>query len=143
MPRLAATKVGIGPDGAEMFRPIIVLTIEISGRSVQGPGLVDSGADGTLVPFEAVAPLGVDFAKLPVGPGGSGVGGHLDLRLCTGVIRWNKVVLMTEFMVAEPGKGPDSVLLGLADFFKLYVPRFHWHKDPPLFDLDPVTKTQY
>lgn len=140
MPRVPATHVGVGPDGADMFRPIIVLTIEVGGVAVQGPGLIDSGADGTLVPFEAVAPLGVDFATLPAGPGGSGVGGHLDARPCKGVIRWGKVVLMTEFMVAEPGKGPDAVLLGLSDFFKLYVPRFHWHKDPPVFDLDPVAR---
>ena len=49
---------------------------------------------------------------------------------------------MDEFTVAEPGKGPDAVLLGRADFFKIYIPRFHWHKDPPVFDLDPVIKSR-
>jgi len=47
---------------------------------------------------------------------------------------------MTNFLVAEPGKGPETVLLGRADFFRLYVPRFHWHKNPPVFDLDPVAR---
>jgi len=47
---------------------------------------------------------------------------------------------MTQFLVAEPGKGPDAVLLGRADFFKLYIARFHWYKDPPVFDLDPVAR---
>jgi hypothetical protein len=55
-------------------------------------------------------------------------------------MRWEKVILMREFMVAEPGKGPDAILLGRADFFQVFVPRFHWHKNPPVFDLDPVTK---
>ena len=139
MPRLSGTNVGTGPDGHPIYRPIIIVTIEVGGRGVSGPGLIDSGADNTLVPFAAVAPLGVDFTKLPAGAGGSGAGGALDIRQCKGVIRWDKIVLMTEFMVAEPGKGPDSVLLGRADFFRLYVPRFHWHKNPPVFDLDPVT----
>jgi hypothetical protein len=142
VPRVPGTHVGVGPDGTEIFRPIIVLTIEIGGRSVQGPGLVDSGADNTLVPWEAVAPMGVDFDALPAGPGGRGPGGSLDVRSCPGVIRWEKVVLMTQFMVAEPGKGPETVLLGRADFFQLFIPRFHWHKTPPVFDLDPVTRAR-
>lgn len=140
MPRLPATRIGVGPDGADIFRPIIIVTIEIGGRAVQGPALVDSGADNTLVPFEAVAPLGIDFMKLPAGAGGSGPGGKLDTRPCKGIMRWERAVLMTDFVVAEPGKGPETVLLGRADFFKLYVPRFHWHKDLPVFDLDPVAR---
>jgi hypothetical protein len=119
-----------------------VVAIEIGTRGVRVPALIDSGADNTLVPAAFVALLGVDFQDLPPGPGGSGAGGTLDARLCQGTIRWEqeKVLLMTQFMVAEPNKGPASVLLGRADFFKLYVPRFHWHKNPPVFDLDPVAR---
>jgi hypothetical protein len=142
VPRLPGTNVGLGPDGLAIYRPYIILSIELTIGSVKGPGLVDSGADNTLVPFEAIEPLGIDFWKLPEGPDGSGPGGSLRTRACQGTIRWDKAVLMTEFMVAEPGKGPDAVLLGRADFFKLYVPRFHWYKDPPVFDLDPVVKTK-
>lgn len=142
MPRLPATNVGTGPDGKPIFRPIIIVSIDIGGRVVRGTAVVDSGADNTLVPFDAVAPLGVDFLKLPPGPGGVGPGGTLDVRLCKGVLRWDKRVLMTEFMVAEPEKGPDAILLGRADFFTLYVVRFQWHKNPPTFDLDPVGKAK-
>jgi len=140
VPRIPGTHIGTGPNGRAVYLPVIILTIEINGASVQGPGLVDSGADNTLVPFEAVAPLGVDFKALPPGPAGHGAGGGLETRPCIGVIRWGKVTLMTEFMVAEPAKGPRQVLLGRDDFFRLYVPRFHWHKDPPVFDLDPVAR---
>jgi hypothetical protein len=89
------------------------VTIEIGGRSIRVPALVDSGADNSLVPEPFVAPLGVDFSRLAVGPGGSGPGGSIDVRPCQGVIRWEseKIILMTTFMVAEPGKGPDTVLL--------------------------------
>ena len=93
-------------------------------------------------PTSAPARMGwTSFATLPPSPGGSGPGGSLDVRPCKGIMRWDaeNAILMTEFLVVEPGKGPDTVLLGRADFFKLYVPRFHWHRDPPVFDLDPVT----
>ena len=142
MPRIPETHAGTGPDGAEIFRPIIIVAIEIGGLVIRVPALVDSGADNTLVPEEFVAPLGVDFRRLAAGPGGVGPGGGLETRLCPGVMRWEKekIVLMTSFMVAEPGKGPETVLLGRADFFRLYVPRFHWHKNPPVFDLDPVAR---
>ena len=142
MPRIPGTHVGTGPDGAEIIRPIIIVAIEIGGRGIRVPALVDSGADNTLVPEPFVAPLGVDFRRLAAGPGGVGPGGGLETRLCQGVMRREKekVVLMTSFMVAEPGKGPETVLLGRADFFRLYVPRFHWHKNPPVFDLDPVAR---
>jgi hypothetical protein len=142
VPRIPGTHVGTGPDGAEIFRPIIIVAIEIGGRGIRVPALVDSGADNTLVPESFVAPLGVDFSKLAAGPGGLGPGGGLATRMCHGLIRWEKekIVLMTDFLVAEPGKGPDTILLGRADFFRLYVPRFHWHKNPPVFDLDPVAR---
>ena len=141
MPRIPATHVGAGPDGADIFRPIIVVSIEVAAIGVRVPAIVDSGADNTLVPFELIRPLGIDFATLPPGPGGSRPGGRLDVRPCKGIMRWDagNAILMTKFLVAEPGKGPDTVLLGRADFFKLYIPRFHWHRDPPVFDLDPVT----
>jgi len=144
VPRIPATHVGVGPDGADVFRPIIIVAIEIGAQWIRVPALVDSGADNTLVPSAFVAPLGVDFATLPAGPGGLGPGGGLDVRPCTGVIRWEreKVVLMTSFLVAEPDKGPDTVLLGRADFFRRYVPRFHWDRDPPVFDLDPVSRSK-
>lgn len=126
----------------DVFRPIIFVEIKVGTRSIRVPALVDSGADNTLVPAPFMAPLGVDFHRLPAGHGGSGPGGNLDVRLCQGTMIWEqgKAVLMTQFMVAEPGKGPDTVLLGRADFFKLYVPRFSWHKSPPSFDLDPVPR---
>ncbi len=140
MPRIPATHVGTGPDGAEIYRPIIIVSIEIGARGVRVPALVDSGADNTLVPYEYIAALGVEFKDLPAGHGGVGPGGALETRQCKGILRWDKekVILMEKFTVAEPGKGPDGILLGRADFFRLYVPRFHWHKDPPVFDLDPV-----
>jgi hypothetical protein len=50
-----------------VFRPIIIVAIDIGAQSIRVPALVDSGADNTLVPAAFIAPLGVDFAKLPAG----------------------------------------------------------------------------
>lgn len=58
MPRIPGTHVGRGPDGAEIFRPITIVAIEIGGLVLRVPALVDSGADNTLVPEPFVAPLG-------------------------------------------------------------------------------------
>jgi len=138
LPRIPATKY-VGPNGAVVYRPVIIVTIEIGGMAARGPAMIDSGADDTLVPAEAIIPLGVDYASLPIAPGGSGAGGGFEIRHSTGLMKWDKVELMRGFKVAEPGK-IDTVLLGRADFFKLYIPRFHWYKDPPVFDLDPATK---
>ena len=103
VPRIPATHVGAGPDGADIFRPLIVVSIELAASRVRVPALVDSGADNTLVAFEWIRPLGVDFATLPPGPGGSGPGGSLDVRPCKGIMRWDagNASLMTEFLVAE------------------------------------------
>jgi hypothetical protein len=140
LPRIPATKY-VGPNGAEIFRPIIVVTIQIGNGTARGPAIVDSGADDTIIPAEAVIPLGVDFSKLPLAPGASGAGGGFEVRMCDGIMRWEKVELLTRLKIAEPGK-IDTVLLGRADFFQLYVPRFHWHKIPPCFDLDPVVRSK-
>lgn len=111
MPRIPATLVGKGPDGAEIFRPIIVVAIEVGPMGVRVPALVDSGADNTLVPFSRVDALGIKWDDLPEGYDGGGAGGGLKTRPCFGLVRWEaeKADLMHTFTVAEPDKGPDTV----------------------------------
>ncbi len=140
MPRLTATHVGDLPDGTRIYRPIILVDIEVGPLGIRVPALLDSGADNTLVPAAFITPLGVDFASLPMGPGGVGPGGRVDVRPCSGAMKWDGATIMTAFMVAEPGKGADTVLLGRADFFARFVVRFNWHRDPPTFDVDPVSR---
>ena len=137
MPHISATKVGT-VGGADIYRPIVIVRIEAGTGAIEGPALVDSGADGTLVPADILVPLGIDFSKLKKGVGGIGVGGGLETRLCKGRILYGKTVICEPtFTVAEPGK-LKSVLLGRSDFFTKFVTRFQWHKIPPAFDVDPV-----
>ncbi|MEX0631044.1 MAG: hypothetical protein WD508_10425 [Chloroflexota bacterium] len=139
MPRIPAQHVGTAPNGVEIYRPIVLIRIEIGGLAVEAPGLVDSGADNTLVPDGYIAALGVAFKDLPILGMGTGPGGGLQTRLCTGRILYNGILVCDSFTVAKTTT-LDSVLLGRADFFTKFVPRFLWHKNPPEFDLDPVSE---
>ncbi len=127
---IPATKVGTGPDGRDSYRPIVIVTIEVRGRQIQGAAMVDSGADNTLVPAEALAPAGIDFESLPEAAIGAGVGGPLATRRCSGTVRYQEWEVCRSFSVAEPGK-LDIILLGRADFFTKFETRFRWHAVPP------------
>jgi hypothetical protein len=139
LPRIPATKVGHS-DGTDIYSPLVVVRIETGNGFVEGPALVDSGADNSVVPAELLVPLGIDFAKLPQGTTGTstGAGGGVETKRCDGrIIYGHTVTSEPTFAVAEPGK-LNVVLLGRGDFFRLFVARFHWDKDPPVFDLDPA-----
>ena len=56
--------------------------------------------------------------------------GGLETRLCSGRILYNGIVVCDSFTVAKT-TSLDAVLLGRADFFTKFVPRFLWHKNPP------------
>ena len=127
-----------------LYRPMIPVTVEISGRTHEFPAMVDSGADRTIVPGEFLPLLGLTFENLPhsetAPTRGTGEAGPGFTRLCIGTIKWGNVVLVRSFQVAPPSTRPPAVCLGREDFFKNYVVRFNWAKDPPEFFLDPVVR---
>jgi hypothetical protein len=137
MPRIEGTKVGIDPGGRVVCRPIVIVQLEANGLGMQGPAIVDSGADTTMVPAEVVAGLGIDYAKLSGGTKGSGVGGPCESRPALLTIRYQSWKLTGEVAIAEPER-LDVVLLGRSDFFQRFVVRFNWFKSPPEFHLDPA-----
>jgi hypothetical protein len=119
-------------------------------RSVDIAGIVDSGADGTLLPL-AVAPyLGLDpAADLRPQPGGSGGAGgtHFPTWATTKTIRGQI------FAVPEPGEPAemfgqpfdlapafaqgDTVLWGRRDFFSYFKITFENHaRFGPIFHLE-------
>jgi predicted aspartyl protease len=137
MPRIEGTKVGIDPLGRVVYRPIVIVQLEANGLGMQGPAIVDSGADTTMIPAEVAAGLGIDYAKLPNGTKGKGAGGVLESRPASLTIRYQSWTLTGEVSIAEP-KHLDVVLLGRSDFFQRFVVRFNWFKSPPEFHLDPA-----
>lgn len=47
-------------------------------------------------------------------------------------------VICEEFEVAPPGSLP-IILLGREEFFTKFRVNFLWHRNPPVFDVDPIT----
>ena len=62
MTRIPATHAGIGPDGAEILRPIIVVAIEIGGRAFVSP-LSRMGMGAPVQYRERMTPI-IDLVQL-------------------------------------------------------------------------------
>lgn len=135
MPRVEGIQVMPG-----VFAPLLIVSIEFSSVVLEGPALIDSGADCTVIPGEILEATAHTFDSLPPHPGTSvGAGGKFETRICQGgTVKWRKWTICDEFQVAAPGTLPWA-LLGRQDFFRLFVVRFQWHRNPPFTDIDPVT----
>lgn len=136
MPRYVAKTLTNPRTGEQTFVPLLPITIVIAGKAVNGYGVIDSGADDVLVPAGLVAPLGVDYDKLPAGTLGMGAGNMtFEARPCVGAINWGNARICDEFKVA-PGGG--FVLLGRKEFFTKYTVKFLWSENPPVYDIDLI-----
>ncbi len=104
------------------------------------PGLLDSGADCAMGPFEFFEGTGVSYESLPETPGKNlGAGGEFEARLCKAKISWEGTVISEEIKVIQAGSKLPFILLGRNDFFAKYTIRFSWHRMPPTIDIDPAT----
>jgi hypothetical protein len=102
--------------------------------------LLDSGADHTILPAEGLAAApGMDWPSIasPIEKG-TGAGGGFATKLVKGEVWWQTWKVCEEFRVAEPGSLPWWGLLGRDDFFRVFVVRFMWHRNPPEIDIDPA-----
>jgi len=141
VPRIEGTKFVIDPGGQVIFRPIVLVAIVLpNGLRGEGPAIIDSGADMTVVPFEAILGAGIDWDKLPPGEMGIGAGGAFERRALQASIFYRTWQICDRVDVAAPGM-LGSILLGREDFFKKFVVRFAWHKTPPELFVDPIVLT--
>ena len=133
MPRIEGQDLGRG-----IPEPVLTITIINGNLATQGPAVVDSGADLTVVPAGIAAVVGIDFSTLPAPTGDSrGAGGSFEARPVRAKIRWRQWDVCDAFQVAEPGS-LDDVLLGREDFFKRFKVSFNWGRTPPILDVDPL-----
>ena len=137
MPRIEGTKVGVDGLGRTVYSPIVFVHLLYGNLGLEVQAVVDSGADTTIVPAEIAAAVGVEWAQLPPGTKGLGVGGTCEMRLVDMTIKYKDWKYSGAVTIAEPKHLP-VVLLGRTDFFRYFVARFHWFKDPPEFHLDPA-----
>lgn len=126
------------PDGTEVYRPKLKVTVSIRKKSVIYPGTVDSGADNTVLSFEMVDRLGVRWTRLTDERDEWGAGGPFKTRWCAdGRIYYDGLLVCQGFRVAEANPDIEPFfLLGRADFFRKFVPLFHWDESPPWFEID-------
>lgn len=121
---------------------MVAIRVELKAGPVgRMMGLMDSGADRTIFPAEALVGAGVVFDQLKPDGVGIGAGGTFETRLCEGSVYFRDWCFATEFQVAEAGH-LQQVLLGRADFFRTFVVRFMWQKAPPEIDIDPIASVK-
>lgn len=137
MPRIEGTRIGVDGLGRTVYSPIIIVSLIRAGIGLDVQAIVDSGADTTVIPAEVAAAVGIEWAKLPAGAKGIGVGGSCEMRQVDMTIRYRGWKYSGPVAIAEPKHLP-VVLLGRTDFFEGFVARFHWFKAPPEFHLDPA-----
>jgi hypothetical protein len=133
VPRIEATEVSPG-----IFLPLLVVTLNLNGRSLSELGLVDSGADRTMVPASWVEACGVLYGAFGEPQEGSGAGGSFEYKLVSGEVTYLRKTFCTTIQVASPDCNLPGPVLGREDFFTKYVVRFAWHRSPPDFNVDPI-----
>lgn len=141
MPRIEGTKVGVTSDGRDVYAPLIIIAIHVGGCLAQGPAIIDSGADGTVIPIEALVGCGVAWDSLSNGVMGQGAGGAFERRPLDARVQFREWTICERIQVAAPGSLP-AALLGREDFFAKFVIRFNWHKSPPEVLIDPVADSR-
>ena len=136
MARFEGTETAPGTYSPLITIEIVLSTPDEEPALVRALALIDSSADGSVVPSEIVGVAGIEFGDLQPGPKGIGAGGEFEVRKVLGSLSWDgEVFLDDELMVTQPGtlRGP---LLGRADFFKTFGAEFDWSKEPPRFHVE-------
>lgn len=138
MPRIEGIEVA-----PNFYAPLLTVLLEVDNLTQQMMAMVDSGADRTIIPAEVLdAHPTVSFSDLsPLPTGGVGAGGGFEIRECPGKITWRQWEICDGFQVAEPGK-LKMALLGREDFFKRFIVRFVWDKNPPVLEINPPGKSK-
>lgn len=121
-----------------VLAPILSIIVEIPSLHLafEMDGLVDSGADSTVIDGGRLLEWGVDLDALPDLPGIAGVGGEVQSRAAQGALRWGDRSFCSPVRVAPPGTLDGIALLGRADFFSTFAVEFAWYRNPPSFTVD-------
>jgi predicted aspartyl protease len=125
--------------GPGILHPVIDITLRLGSRVTRHPALIDSGADGVLVPAAFVEDTEADYSRLDGHGHVMASGGPSSCRFAPGIVEWSGVEICKRFRVSAPPSQPHLavpfVILGREDFFRLFVVTFHWHLSPPEFEI--------
>jgi hypothetical protein len=126
------------PDGTEVYRPFLNVTVWVRKKSVIYPATVDSGADNTILSHELVEALGAKWERMTDEREEWGAGGPFMTRWCRDAsIYYDSVLISSGVRVAMANANiPPFFLLGRSDFFKKFTASFRWDEAPPWFEVD-------
>jgi len=130
------TTIATNTKGKLTKRPLVELELVGNGQTICALGLIDSGADTTMMNLEYARVLGIDLTKATkkdfLGIGGTRVNCYLSsvgMKLKYTDHTFTTVVAFTESPSVD-------ILLGQEDFFECF--RIKFEKDRDIFELSPV-----
>lgn len=138
-PRRGTRQFEWPPNYQGTYDPFVPITLFIPGiEALTGEAVVDTGADTSLVPWEAVQSAFSSFEDLPLAPSSRGIFGSLEVRSCPGArLVWEGLEVCSDFRVAPPDSLSDGrALLGREDFLAKVVIQFNGHRRRPTFDVE-------
>jgi hypothetical protein len=130
------TTIATNTKGKLAKRPLIELELVGNSQTIHALGLIDSGADTTMMNLEYARVLGIDLAgatkKEFLGIGGTRV--NCFLKSVSMKLKYTDHTFTT--MVAFTESPSVDILLGQEDFFECF--RIKFEKDHDIFELSPV-----
>ena len=130
------TTTATNTKGKLAKRPLIELELVGNGQTIHALGLIDSGADTTMMNLEYARVLGIDLAgatkKEFLGIGGT----RVACFLATVGMKLKYTDHTFSTMVAFTESPSVDILLGQEDFFECF--RIKFEKDRDTFELSPV-----
>jgi hypothetical protein len=140
--KIPADLAGTMPDGTEVWRPRLWVTVGFGKKSFRYQAIVDSGADNSIATADLMETIGAKWEKMTDPHEEMGAGGPFETRYCSGgQIYYDGTLIRHGFRVAEVQERFSFVLLGRSDFFAKFVPSFHWDESPPWFEIEPAPAT--
>ena len=122
------------PDPPPTLRPMLPIVLERGTATVNELGLVDSGADTSIMPFDVGLRLGIDWNSQVVIPT---LGGILAGYAARGVVLLATVAPfpLVRLAFAWVQKNDVPVILGQVNFFMEFDVAFYRHK--ATFEIEP------
>ncbi|MEI6304753.1 MAG: retropepsin-like aspartic protease [Candidatus Taylorbacteria bacterium] len=129
------TTVATNTKGKLTKRPLVELELVGNGQTIHALGLIDSGADTTMMNLEYARVLGIDLAKANkkefLGIGGTRVSCFLS-SVSMKLVNTDHTFISTVAFTDSPSV---DILLGQEDFFECF--RIKFEKDHDVFELSP------
>ena len=121
-------------QAAGSYLPLVPIQVSIGDARMKVLGLIDTGAEASVVPNEIVAALGAEVevtAVLEVFT----PGGQTEFQRIRGQLSWEGHVFCSEFLVGAV----NYLLLGRSDFLSTFNMSFEFAGRPPVISLTRST----